>query len=55
MRILKLRCKFCGYWNRVPVNKVLVEQPSTKPEAKVFIPIYVKLCNISGLESYCEI
>jgi len=43
MRILKLRCKFCGYWNRVPVNKVLVEQDSPEPKVKVFIPMYLPL------------
>jgi len=43
MRILKLRCKFCGYWNRVPVNKVLVEQDSPEPKVKVMIPIYEPL------------
>lgn len=40
MRILKMRCKFCGYWNRVPVSKVLVEQDSPEPKVKVFIPTY---------------
>jgi len=43
MRILKMRCKFCGYWNRVPVNKVLVEQDSPEPKVKVFIPMYLPL------------
>jgi len=43
MRILKMRCKFCGYWNRVPVNKVLVEQDSPEPKVKVFIPTYLPL------------
>jgi uncharacterized Zn finger protein len=43
MRILKLRCKFCGHWNRVPVNKVLVEQDSPEPKVKVFIPMYLPL------------
>jgi len=43
MRILKLRCKFCGYWNRVPVNKILVEQDSPEPKVKVMIPMYEPL------------
>ena len=43
MRILKLRCKLCGYWNRVPVSKVLVEQDSPEPKVKVFIPMYLPL------------
>jgi hypothetical protein len=37
MRILKMRCKFCDHWNRVPVSKVLVEQDSPEPKVKVFI------------------
>jgi hypothetical protein len=43
MRILKLRCKFCGYWNRVSVSKVLVEQDSREPKVKVFIPMFLPL------------
>jgi len=43
MRILKMCCKFCGYWNRVPVSKVLVEQDSPEPKVKVFIPMYLPL------------
>jgi len=43
MSILKLRCKFCGYWNRVPVNKVLVEQDSPEPKVKAYIPMYEPL------------
>jgi hypothetical protein len=43
MSILKLRCKFCGYWNRVPVSKVLVEQDSPEPKVKVFIPMYMPI------------
>jgi hypothetical protein len=38
-----MRCKFCGYWNRVPVNKVLVEQDSPEPKVKVLIPMYLPL------------
>jgi len=38
-----LHCKFCGYWNRVPVNKVLVEQDSPEPKVKVFVPMYMPL------------
>ena len=43
MRILKMRCKFCGYWNRVPVNKIFLEQTSPEPKVKVFIPMYLPL------------
>lgn len=37
---LKLKCSNCGHWNRVPVNKVLIEQPSSEPKVKVSIPMY---------------
>ena len=28
-----MKCSNCGHWNRVPVNKIFIEQNS--PEAKV--------------------
>jgi len=40
MRILKLRCKFCGYWNRVPVNKIFLEQSTSEPKVRAYIPMY---------------
>jgi len=43
MRILKLRCKFCGYWNRVPVKKIFLEQTSPEPKVKAYIPMYEPL------------
>jgi hypothetical protein len=42
-RILKMRCQGCGHWNRVPVDKVLIEQNSPEPKVKVFIPMYEPL------------
>ena len=38
-----MRCQACGHWNRVPVNKVFVEQNSSEPKVKVFIPMYEPL------------
>jgi hypothetical protein len=29
---LRMKCPNCGHWNRVPVNKVLVEQDSPEPK-----------------------
>ena len=40
---LRMKCPNCGYWNRVPVSKVLVEQDSPEPKVKVFIPMYEPL------------
>jgi len=31
------------HWNRVPVNKIFLEQPSPKPKVKVMIPMYEPL------------
>ncbi|RLI68616.1 MAG: hypothetical protein DRP02_12260 [Candidatus Gerdarchaeota archaeon] len=42
-RTLKMKCPKCGYWNRVPVNKVAVEQKSPEPKVKIFIPMYQPL------------
>ena len=42
-RSLKMKCSSCGHWNRVPVNKIFVEQPSSEPEIRVLIPMYEPL------------
>ena len=38
-----MKCPNCSYWNRVPVNKIFLEQPSSKPKVKLFIPMYEPL------------
>jgi len=40
---LRMKCRSCGSWNRVPVEKILVEQPSPEAKVKVFIPMYMPL------------
>jgi len=42
-RNLRMKCSSCGYWNRVSVNKVFVEQISPEPKVKVLIPMYEPL------------
>ena len=42
-RNLRMKCSNCGYWNRVPVNKIFVEQKSPEPKVKVLIPMYKPL------------
>jgi len=44
-RNLKMKCSNCGHWNRVPINKVFVEQPSPidPNKVKVMIPMYLPL------------
>ena len=38
-RALRMRCQACGHWNRVPVNKVVIEQNS--PELRLKSSSYV--------------
>jgi hypothetical protein len=40
---LRMKCEACGHWNRIPVNKLFVEQPSQEPKVKVMIPMYEPL------------
>ena len=42
-RSLKLKCSNCGHWNRIPVNKIFIEQSSSEPKVKVLIPMYEPL------------
>jgi len=42
-RSLRRKCSSCGNWNRVPVNKIFLEQPSPEPKVKVLIPMYEPL------------
>ena len=43
-RTLRMKCPYCGYWNRVPVDKIFIEQqPSSEPKVKVLIPMYKPL------------
>jgi len=35
---LKMRCQACGHWNRVPVNKVVIEQNSPELRLKSSSP-----------------
>jgi len=40
---LKMKCSCCGHWNRFPVNKIFIEQPSQETKVKVLIPVYKPL------------
>jgi len=40
---LRMKCSNCGHWNRVPVNKIFIEQPSSEPKVRVLIPMYEPL------------
>ena len=40
---LRMKCPFCGHWNRIPVNKIFIEQPSSESKVRVMIPMYEPL------------
>ena len=40
---LRMKCSYCGHWNRVSVNKIFIEQPSSELKVKAFLPMYEPL------------
>jgi hypothetical protein len=42
-RKLRMKCSGCGHWNRVPVNKIFIEQNTIEPKVKAYIPMYEPL------------
>jgi len=42
-KTLRMKCPSCGYWNRVPVIKIFIEQNIQESKVKVFIPMYKPL------------
>lgn len=42
-RNLRMKYPNCGHWNRVPVNKIFIEQPSSDPKVRALIPMYEPL------------
>jgi hypothetical protein len=42
-RMLRMKCPYCCHWNRVPVNKIFLEQPTSEPKVKAYIPMYEPL------------
>jgi len=40
---LRMKCPSCGHWNRVPVNKIFIEQETSEPKVKAYIPMYEPL------------
>ena len=39
-RHLRMKCPNCGHWNRVLANKIFIEQDTTEPKVKSYIPMY---------------
>ena len=40
---LRMKCPNCGHQNRVPVNKIFLEQETSEPKVKAYIPMYEPL------------
>jgi ribosomal protein S27E len=40
---LRMKCPNCGHWIRFPVNKLFIEQETSEPKVKVYIPMYEPL------------
>jgi hypothetical protein len=38
-----MKCPNCGHWNRIPVNKIFLEQETSEPKVKAFVPVYEPL------------
>jgi hypothetical protein len=43
-RFLRMKCRNCGHWNRIEVDKIFIEQPNPiEPQVKALIPMYEPL------------
>lgn len=40
---LRMKCPNCGFWNRIEVNKLFIEQETSEPKVKAYIPMYEPL------------
>ena len=40
---LRMKCKNCGNWNRIEVEKVFFNPDSPEPKVQVFLPAYLPL------------
>jgi hypothetical protein len=38
-----MKCKACGHWNRIEVNKLFIEQETSETKVKAIIPYYEPL------------
>jgi RNase P subunit RPR2 len=38
-----MKCPNCGSWNRIEANKLLIEQETSEPKVKAYIPIHEPL------------
>jgi hypothetical protein len=42
-RKLGMKCSECGYWNSFPINKIFIEQATSEPKVKAYVPTYKPL------------
>jgi phage FluMu protein Com len=40
---LKMKCPKCGHWNRIEADKLFLEQATSEPKVKAYIPMYKPL------------
>jgi hypothetical protein len=40
---LRMKCKRCGHWNSIEVEKVMLNPDSPEPKVQVFLPAYLPL------------
>ena len=38
---LRMKCRNCGHWNRIGVEKVFLNPDSPEPKVQVFLPSYL--------------
>lgn len=38
-----MKCPNCGYWNRIEANKLFIEQETSEPKVKAYIPMHKPL------------
>jgi hypothetical protein len=38
-----MKCPNCGYWNRIDANKLFIQQKTSEPKVKAYIPMYKPL------------
>ena len=38
-----MKCKQCGHWNSIEVEKVMLNPDSREPKVRVFLPAYLPL------------
>jgi hypothetical protein len=40
---LRVKCSVCGFWNRFEAERLVAQQDTSEPKAKIAFPVYVPL------------